>query len=73
MQGEKKICIFGSANADYFLYVKNIPARGETLQAQRYLTANGGKGANQAVAVAKLKGSSHFIGQVGNDDAMRRL
>ena len=37
------------------------------------MTANGGKGANQAVAVAKLAGESHFIGQVGNDDAMHRL
>lgn len=73
MKEGKRICIFGSANADYFLYVKNIPVRGETLQANRYLTANGGKGANQAVAVAKLNASSHFIGQVGNDDAMRRL
>ena len=37
------------------------------------MTANGGKGANQAVAVSKLAGTSDFIGQVGNDDAMRRL
>ena len=37
------------------------------------MTANGGKGANQAVAVAKLAGTSQFIGQVGDDDAMRRL
>jgi len=37
------------------------------------MTANGGKGANQAVAVAKLAGKSWFIGQVGNDDAMQRL
>ena len=73
MKDSKKICVFGSANADYFLYVKNIPVRGQTLQAEKYMTANGGKGANQAVAVSKLAGSSHFIGQVGNDDAMRRL
>jgi ribokinase len=73
MQEGKKICVFGSANADYFLYVKKIPVKGETLQAQKFMTANGGKGANQAVAVAKLAGSSHFIGQVGSDDAMRRL
>lgn len=69
----KKICIFGSANADYFLYVKKIPARGETIQSLRYMTANGGKGANQAVAAGKLAGSSTFIGQAGNDDAMKRL
>lgn len=37
------------------------------------MTANGGKGANQAVAVAKLAGGSKFIGQAGNDDAMCRL
>ena len=73
MEKTKKICVFGSANADYFLYVKKIPSRGETLQAQQFMTANGGKGANQAVAVSKLAGRSWFIGQVGNDDAMRRL
>lgn len=65
--------MLGSANADYFLYVSHIPANGETLQADNFLTANGGKGANQAVATAKLAGTSHFIGQVGNDDAMKRL
>jgi len=63
----------GSANADYFLYVKEIPAKGETVQSLKYMTANGGKGANQAVAVGKLAGKSWFIGQVGNDDAMHRL
>jgi len=39
----------------------------------KYLTANGGKGANQAVAAGKLSGKSWFIGQVGNDDAMHRI
>jgi sugar/nucleoside kinase (ribokinase family) len=37
------------------------------------MTANGGKGANQAVAVGKLAGFCEFIGQVGNDDTMRQL
>ncbi len=69
----KKICVFGSANADYFLYVNNIPSKGETIQAHRYLTANGGKGANQAVAAAKLGATSLFLGQAGNDDAMHKL
>lgn len=63
----------GSANADYFLYVNNIPAKGETLQAHKYMTANGGKGANQAVAAAKLNAHTSFLGQVGNDEAMLRL
>lgn len=37
------------------------------------MTANGGKGANQAVAVGKLAGQATFIGQAGDDDAMKRL
>lgn len=74
MEAQKKnICIFGSANADHFLYVKEIPQKGETVQSLNYLTANGGKGANQAVSVGKLAGKSWFLGQVGNDDAHLRL
>jgi len=55
------------------MYVHHIPVPGETIQASRYMTANGGKGANQAVSVGKLAGFCEFIGQAGNDDAMRRL
>ena len=73
MQGQKKICVLGSANADHFLYVKKIPAVGETIQSRDYFTANGGKGANQAVAVGKLAGGALFLGQVGEDDAKHRL
>jgi ribokinase len=73
MEGHKKICVLGSANSDHFLYVNKIPAVGETIQSHRYFTANGGKGANQAVSVGKLAGSSYFLGQVGNDDARTRL
>lgn len=65
--------MLGSANADHFLYVNKIPAVGETIQSHRYFTANGGKGANQAVAVGKLAGRSYFLGQVGDDDAKRHL
>ena len=73
MEGQKKICVCGSANGDYFMYVHHIPVPGETIQASRYMTANGGKGANQAVAVGKLAGFCEFIGQAGDDDAMKRL
>jgi ribokinase len=73
MEGSKKICVLGSANADHFLYVKKIPAVGETIQSQRYFTANGGKGANQAVSVGKLAGNALFLGQVGDDDAKGNL
>ncbi len=68
-----KICVLGSANVDSFVYVKHIPVPGETIQADKYMIANGGKGANQAVAAGKLAGSSIFTGQVGVDDEMRNL
>lgn len=64
----KKICILGSANADFFVYVHKIPSPGQTIQSAKQSHANGGKGANQAVAVARLAGHSLFLGQVGNDD-----
>lgn len=58
MKANRKVAVLGSANVDYFVYVQHIPVPGETIQANRTLTANGGKGANQAVAVAKLAGHS---------------
>jgi ribokinase len=73
MQADKKICILGSANADYFVYVHHIPVPGETIQAINQLFSNGGKGANQAVATARLQGHSLFLGQVGNDKEKHRL
>jgi ribokinase len=73
MQANKKICILGSANADVFVYVHHIPLPGETIQAVNHLFSNGGKGANQAVAAARLLGHSLFLGQVGNDKEMLRL
>jgi ribokinase len=70
---KKKICILGSANNDFFVYVNAIPAPGETIQSDKQLSANGGKGANQAVAAARLSGSSIFLGQVGNDAEKNQL
>ena len=70
---KQKICVLGSANVDSFVYVKHIPVPGETIQAESYMTANGGKGANQAVAAGKLSGGCIFAGQVGDDDDMRNL
>jgi ribokinase len=73
MQKGKKICVFGSANVDYFVYVHHIPVPGETIQSNKFMCANGGKGANQAVSVARLSSNCSFIGQVGNDDQMHSL
>lgn len=67
------ICVLGSANVDSFVYVNHIPVPGETIQAHKFIIANGGKGANQAAAVAKLFTKCIFTGQVGQDDEMRNL
>jgi ribokinase len=50
-----------------------MPAPGETVLGSDLLTIPGGKGANQAVAAAKLGGEVHFIGRVGDDDFGERL
>lgn len=72
---KKSIATVGSLNADVFFQVHAMPAKGETLQAGDQVTRTfGGKGANQAVAAAKLiknpdQLSSAMLGQVGNDEA----
>lgn len=63
----KKIAVIGSVNMDLFLESSRIPEEGETLQGERFFTAFGGKGANQAIAASKLGGDVTFFGAVGND------
>lgn len=61
------IVVFGSVNMDLVARVPKLPMPGETLTGYAFSTVPGGKGANQAVAVAKLGGSSQMIGRVGDD------
>ena len=66
----KKIVVLGSANTDMVVAGKSIPKPGETVSGGTFLMNPGGKGANQAVAVARLsasKGACTFIGKVGDD------
>ena len=66
----KKIVVLGSANTDMVVAGKSIPKPGETVSGGTFLMNPGGKGANQAVAVARLserKGACMFIGKVGDD------
>jgi ribokinase len=70
---KKKITILGSANFDTFLFVDRLPEMGETISADGLITACGGKGANQAVAVGKLGYECDFVGQVGNDAAGKKI
>ena len=69
----KKIIVVGSANMDLVIRVPHIPAEGETILAKGVALYPGGKGANQAVAVARLGGDVTMIGCVGADDHGRRL
>lgn len=63
----KKIVIVGSTNMDMVVTSVHIPVPGETVLADSFFMNPGGKGANQAVAVARLGGSISFISKVGND------
>lgn len=62
-----KIAVIGSTNIDVVSYIDKIPAGGETRPAQNFHTAHGGKGANQAVAAAKLGANVLMVSAVGND------
>jgi ribokinase len=62
-----EIVVIGSINADLVFVSKKRPKAGETLIGEEFLTIPGGKGANQAVAAAKLGAKVAMIGCVGND------
>jgi len=66
----KKIVVLGSTNTDMVISGKKIPVPGETISGGKFLMNPGGKGANQAVAVARLsakRGSCTFVAKVGDD------
>lgn len=62
------VLVLGSLNMDLVVTVQRLPQVGETLMGHEFFSAFGGKGANQAVALAKLRIPTQFIGKVGNDD-----
>ncbi len=63
----KKIVVVGSSNTDMVLKSKDLPLPGETVLGGHFSMNPGGKGANQAVAAARLGGSVVFVARVGND------
>ncbi len=67
------VVVFGSLNMDLVSQVPRLPAPGETILGASFVTTPGGKGANQAVALAKLGVPTVMIGRVGNDDFGRSL
>jgi ribokinase len=69
----KPIIVFGSINMDLVTRTPRLPIAGETLQGYEFFTAPGGKGANQAVAAARLGISTQIVGRLGDDDFGRQL
>lgn len=64
---KKKIIVVGSSNTDMVVQSDKLPAPGETVMGNEFIMNPGGKGANQAVAAAKLAGDVIFISKVGKD------
>lgn len=62
-----KIAVIGSNMVDLITYIDCMPARGETLEAPGFALGCGGKGANQAVAAAKLGADVLMLTKVGDD------
>ena len=64
---KRKIVVIGSSNTDLVIKTTRIPSPGETVIGGEFLMTAGGKGANQAVAIARLGGDVAFIAKVGRD------
>lgn len=68
-----RIVVFGSANMDMVVRAEELPEPGQTVLGSELVTVPGGKGANQAVAAARLGAEVAFIARLGRDDFGRRL
>jgi len=67
MTSQPSIVIIGSANVDMVARAGHLPRPGETVMGESFATVPGGKGANQAVACARLGARVTFVGRVGDD------
>jgi ribokinase len=64
---KNSIVVVGSSNTDMIIRVPRIPGAGETLLGGEFMTAAGGKGANQAIGAVRAGGNVALIARVGND------
>ena len=67
VDGPTVVVVLGGINMDLIGAAPRLPAPGETVRGERFYTAPGGKGANQAVAAARLGARVRMVGRVGND------
>jgi ribokinase len=67
-----RIAVVGSANIDHVARCERLPRPGETVTDAEFERVPGGKGANQAVAAARLGATVKFIGRIGRDDLVLR-
>ena len=67
MMTKQKILVVGSSNTDMVIQTEHLPRPGETVLGGTFFMNPGGKGANQAVAVARLGGQITFICKTGSD------
>src|SRR6476659_8790848 len=63
-----RFVVVGSVNADLVVTVPTLPGPGETVTGGTFARWGGGKGANQAVAAARLGAAVAFVGAVGDDE-----
>lgn len=69
------VCVLGSINQDIVATVRALPRTGETIMAEQLADYPGGKGANQAIAAARMGAPTRMVGAVGDDgagDGLRR-
>ncbi len=62
-----KVLVVGSSNTDMVVQMPRLPAPGETVLGGEFVVAAGGKGANQAVAAARLGAEVTFVARIGTD------
>ena len=66
-ENQPNIIVVGGLNIDLFMNVPKLPVLGETIKGSNFFQTPGGKGANQAVACARLGGNVTMFGKTGND------
>ncbi|MGD1157891.1 MAG: ribokinase [Terriglobia bacterium] len=69
----KRVVVVGSVNLDLVCSVERIPGAGETISGSRFEIFHGGKGANQAIAIARLGYPVSMVAKVGDDEFGERL